>query len=101
MAAGTDPVCGRSWFAQGPRIHASRYLEKGGGIPQVDRVRLRRREFDAVERLRDEVVDEQTLDDVDDRRDAAQSFVAIQLGEATRDGIEFERRQTHSEMLAR
>ena len=83
------------------RVDGSRrpgHCKEAGGVAFVDRVRLFRRQLDAVERLGDEVVDQQSLHDVHDLADVAGREVAVgEDGEAARCGVEVERLLIHAQ----
>ena len=92
VAARPDPAARGPGLVERTGVQFSGYGKKASGVPLVDGLCLLRLELHAVERLRNDVVDQQPLYDFDDPVDVVGSeHVALQRGEASRRGVELER----------
>ena len=71
MAASALAVGGGPRLVDRPVVHGSCNREQSACVTFVDRVRLRRRQLDSVEPMRNDVVHQQPLHRVDDLVDVA------------------------------
>jgi len=62
MAPGGDAVLGRARLRERTRVDGACQGEQASGVALVDRIYLLRAQFDTVERLSDDVVDQESLD---------------------------------------
>src|SRR5581483_2532508 len=101
MAAGADAITRWARLVDRPSVDRLRPREESGGVALVDGVRLLRGEFDAVEGLGHDVVDEQSLDSAHDLGDVARGeLVAVEPGETARRGVEVESRSVQGLSLS-
>jgi hypothetical protein len=71
VTACPDPTRGRATFVERSRVDRLRESKEARRVSLVDRVGLLRRKLGTVERLRDDVVDQQSLHDFHDVADVA------------------------------